>query len=219
MIPLLFDSFETIVHLDIGCSGGFQEMFLSLPENKVILAGVDASTQEIKRLKSINQISKNQSYYNFFIGNEQVNNSSSLPNPNLYSSYPLHRTLAYLSTYPYLNKKFSSVESKVDYIINMFKILDRGAPVDASFSNLTNSEKNKNHFYTFHQDRMNVFEALNRNKARYIGLDTFIDEYLVHTEPDFVKIDVDGDELDIIESGKDHLKNALGVQIEVQIHG
>jgi hypothetical protein len=203
--------------LDIGCSGGFDQTYLNLPSGKRNLIGIDMSYKEIQKLKSDFPDSK---FYNYEIVSPELN----FRNSHSESNYPLHRTLAYLQTSKYsqiftneilLNSSDKKLLRHIEMIGKNMKRFDESKPpIDASLSNFHN--KNKNHFYSFHQSRMSVYS--DKTKIPTITLDEFANQHEIQNI-DFLKIDTDGTELNVLKGGENLLSNILGIKIEVQFHG
>ena len=217
MINEFLHLFDRISLLDIGCSGGFDQIYQNLPTSKRNLTGIDMSKKEIEQLKSG---FPDSAFYNYEIVSPHANTQ----NLNFKSNYPLHRTLAYIQTSKYkhdfmsgniLNFSDRKLLKHINFIGQVMEHFDiSNPPIDASLSNYF--IKNQNHFYKYHQSRMGVYsdEAL----IPKITIDDFVVKHDIK-DIDFLKIDTDGSELNVLEGAKKLLNNVLGIKIEVQFHG
>jgi hypothetical protein len=217
MIDKFLHLIDRISVLDIGCSGGFEQVYLNLPHTKRNLIGIDISKKEVEQLRIK---FSDSTFYNY----EIVKSEFESQNSDFKSNYPLHRTLAYLQTSNYkqsftnedlLNFSNRKLLKHINFIGKIIERFDKGnPPIDASFSNLF--DKNSNHFYSYHQSRMGVYSE--KSLIPKITIDDFVNKHKIE-DIDFLKIDTDGTELNVLEGGMKLLDDIIGLKIEVQFHG
>lgn len=200
--------------VDIGVSGGFHDIWRSFGENLVAL-GVDVLENEINRLIKQETLG-NVMYISAFCGsgNKQEQHK------NVESNYPLHKTLAYLTTSLFsLNKIKISRDEYLrirNQIIsgNLYKI-----PKEANFSNVPQPEQDP--FVSFYVKRFNNHNSSIQKSANIQTVDNLVKKVKKFNRIDLLKIDVDGPDFDILlalESRLEDLK-VLGFKLEVNFNG
>lgn len=69
---------------------------------------------------------------------------------------------------------------------------------------------------SYYKEYHNIYENLNPEKHQSISLDEYIEDHNLPF-PDFIKIDTQGSELDILRGAKKSLKNCHGLLVELSL--
>ena len=180
--------------------------------------GVDAIIEEVERLKR-QETNKKLVYSAARVG---VSNKSSSAKP---STYALHRSSAYLAAAllskrknePSSLKEKSSRKEVLSDFRDIWRVVSHGTnvPSEANYSNHPNPFDDP--FFKYYFDRFSEGKKTVLS-SRLASVDELAKEAGL-SSIDFLKIDTDGYELDVLKSSCDVLKSCLGVEVEVQFQG
>jgi FkbM family methyltransferase len=214
--------------VDVGVSGGIYEDWRRWGGSLKGL-GVDAITEEVERLQ------REESLSQFKYVAARVSHPNTQPVAHSRTTYALHRTSAYLGAtlLLQLGKKKALSSGFVDrcrawlpamisgHALEFAKVRDEAikgssVPVEANYSNVTDPREDP--FYRFYQDRFSRHAPSTTVASRTADLDTLVSEAGLSTV-DFLKIDTDGFELDVLLGANQTLATTIGVEVEVQFQG
>jgi FkbM family methyltransferase len=195
---------------DVGCSGGIQNSWRYWNEN---LSGIgfDMIGSEIDRLRK-SETNSGIKYNHVMLGSDEAKNIIGRSSVETKSNYPVHRTSGYLATSILAQKSNNNFQKNW-----LGSTQQKNPPTNAAFAN--HETPGKDPYISYYSNLFAQNEDPNFAERR-ANLDDEIPADSIN-KPSFLKIDVDGYELDVLKGAKNLLQSGhlIGVEVETQFHG
>ena len=196
--------------VDVGVSGGINPVWRHWGDG-LSATGFDMIGSEIARLSAAEK-NPGISYRHARVATSDPVGVLARPPRETQSNYAVHRTSGYLATVILEDREDAAFEETWRRTVRQ-----SNPPATAAFANLDDREADP--YIAYFSSLFSRGEELDLATER-TALDTAIAAAGLD-RPTFLKIDVDGYEFDVLQSGRSLLESGhlLGIEVEIQFHG